>query len=185
MQSNRDNDNLQAFGEVINNFHLPTWDELPDFDLYMDQVTTLVNRYLEPIIGPTNLLTASMVNNYVKHKIIPAPKKKRYDKEHLAFLIAITLLKQILSLPDIRSALIYQIQLQEKRAAYNSFCQLQEQALKEVAHQVLNPSAVALDFDGTRDDVFLTRSLTLSLALKILTENIIITEEEGVLPHEQ
>lgn len=184
MPSNQNNQHLQEFGAVLQQFHIPTWEELPDFDLYMDQVTTLVKRYLEPIIEEKNALTPAMVNNYVKHKIIPAPTKKRYDKEHLAFLIVITLVKQILPLPEIRAALIYQIQLQEKRAAYNSFCQVQEQALKEVAQQILAPQQAHLEFDGRRDDVFLLRSITLSLALKIVSEHILTTDDEGETPHE-
>lgn len=58
--------------------HLPQWEELPDIDLYMDQVLNLVDRYLSPIgVKP---VTAAMINNYVKLNLIPKPIGKRYSR---------------------------------------------------------------------------------------------------------
>ena len=66
---------------------LPAWDELPDFELYMDQVLSLTGRYLEGMPNSEDSkLTASMINNYVKVKIIPAPQGKRYSRRHVAYL---------------------------------------------------------------------------------------------------
>ena len=60
---------------------LPQWKELPDLALYMDQVVSLGNRYLEPIIsGP---ITASMVNSYVKKGLMPKPIKKNIHRNTL------------------------------------------------------------------------------------------------------
>lgn len=76
----------------------------------MDQVRTLVDRYLSPVIQGEKhpLLTSSMVNNYVKLGLIPAPVKKRYNKEHVAFLLAITTLKQVLTIPEIKEGILFQ-----------------------------------------------------------------------------
>lgn len=64
---------------MISQYHIPRWEELPDFDLYMDQVTSLIDRYLAPLSNQEDpLLTSAMVNNYVKFKLIDAPKKKVY-----------------------------------------------------------------------------------------------------------
>ena len=69
---------------------LPRWDELPDLDLYMDQVLSLIHRYLGPEESPDGKgLTSSMVNHYVKMHIMPPPEKKKYNRIHLAYLIAI------------------------------------------------------------------------------------------------
>ena len=54
---------------------LPKWEELPDIDLYMDQVIALMNRYLDNRTKD-KMITPSMVNNYVKMKVMPAPVKK-------------------------------------------------------------------------------------------------------------
>ena len=55
------------FFEVQNDkCSLPTWNELPDIEVYMDQVITLINKYIGGFApdGDT-LLTPSMINNYV------------------------------------------------------------------------------------------------------------------------
>ncbi len=85
---------------------LPRWDELPDIELYMDQVITLMGKYfgwLSPQDEP--VLTPSMINNYVKIGIIPAPIKKKYSRTHLFRLIIICVMKRVLPINDI-SALI-------------------------------------------------------------------------------
>ena len=75
---------------------LPAWDELPDFELYMDQVLSLTGRYLEGMPNSEDSkLTASMINNYVKVKIIPAPQGKRYSRRHVAYLLLLCILKPI------------------------------------------------------------------------------------------
>ena len=76
-----------------------------------------------------------MVNNYVKHGLIPAPVKKRYNQKHLAFLIAITLLKQVLTLPEIKQGILFQGATVGIREAYNLFCQEQERAIYVIAAQ--------------------------------------------------
>lgn len=81
---------------------LPRWDELPDIELYMDQVITLMGKYfgwLSPQDEP--VLTSSMINNYVKIGIIPAPIKKKYSRTHLFRLIIICVMKRVLPINDI------------------------------------------------------------------------------------
>lgn len=80
---------------------LPRWDQLPDFELYMDQVISLMQKYLEPYILKDDTLTPSMINNYVKMEALPAPIKKRYSKEHISRLIIICLMKRQFSIPTI------------------------------------------------------------------------------------
>lgn len=85
----------------MNAFCLPIWDELPDFELYMDQVISLVGKYLDLFPHDENsdpIVTPSTINNYVRMKIMPAPVKKRYTRVHLAYLIIICTLKQSLNI---------------------------------------------------------------------------------------
>lgn len=93
----------QSFEKWIKRVHdvkLPHWDELPKFDLYMDQMIALVNGYLTPLgLEP---VTPSMVNNYVKHNIIVAPVKKKYQVMQIADILLVMLLKQNFSIEDIR-----------------------------------------------------------------------------------
>jgi len=83
---------------------LPQWELLPDIGLYMDQVITLMERTFAPFL-PCTEITKSMVNNYVKVGLIKRPVGKRYDREHLALLIMIGVLKQALSLDCIAQVL--------------------------------------------------------------------------------
>ncbi|WP_071130922.1 DUF1836 domain-containing protein [Enterococcus timonensis] len=169
--------NLVDRGTELNGFSLPRWEDLPDFELYMDQVVTLVNRFLQPILPEKSLLTAAMVNNYVKQKLLPPPLKKKYRKEHLAYLLAISALKQVLSLPELKEALTYQISFQEKTESYDAFCAMLEQALQEVAQQMKEPQAAQLPFDGTVQRRIFLRSITLSLALKLFSEGVLAFPE--------
>ena len=76
---------------------LPCWEELPDLDIYMDQVISLIGRYLTGFaVSDEKGLTPSMVNNYVKSGIIPPPVKKKYERTHLAYLIMICILKTVM-----------------------------------------------------------------------------------------
>ncbi|MCC8357226.1 MAG: DUF1836 domain-containing protein [Oscillospiraceae bacterium] len=123
---------------------LPRWDDLPDLDLYMDQVLSLVDHYLGDYPGfDEKGLTASMVNNYVKLKVVPAPVRKRYTRTHLAHLIIICVLKPCLSITFIQQLLSCELAhagMQEADweqehfgALYDRFCDIFEQSVHAVA----------------------------------------------------
>lgn len=80
-------------------------DEIPNIDLYMDQVTTFMDEHLsqEKRYEDDKILTKTMINNYTKNHLLPPPKKKKYSKEHMLLLIFIYYFKNILSINDIRS----------------------------------------------------------------------------------
>ncbi len=77
--------------------------ELPDISLYMDQVTTFMEKAMEHAKRhPTDkVLTKTMINNYAKNRLIPPPDKKKYDKDHMIMLMFIYYFKNILSINDI------------------------------------------------------------------------------------
>lgn len=91
--------------DSIQNLNLPRYEELPEIELYMDQVVALMQKYLEPLLGKGSdkTITPSMINNYVKQGAIPAPIKKRYGRDHIARLIIICIFKQILPIPSIQA----------------------------------------------------------------------------------
>ncbi|MBF0779749.1 MULTISPECIES: DUF1836 domain-containing protein [unclassified Granulicatella] len=97
--------------------NLPYWKELPNLDLYLDQVLLYINQLTET----EKELTSSMVNNYVKHGHINKPYKKKYNRIQIAQLIAITLLKQVFSIQDIGRTLFLLKQKHETDTLYNSF----------------------------------------------------------------
>lgn len=77
--------------------------DIPDIDLYMDQVTTFIDNKLgnEKRSKKDKLLTKTMINNYSKAKILAPSKNKKYNKQQMIQLILIYYLKQILSIGDI------------------------------------------------------------------------------------
>ncbi len=81
--------------------------EIPNIDLYMDQVTTFMEEHLHASkrYPEDKILTKTMINNYAKNRLIPSPEKKKYSKEHMLLLIYIYYYKGILSIGDIQSLL--------------------------------------------------------------------------------
>lgn len=85
-------------------FRLPRFEELPDLPLYREQVIAYIERALAPL-GAVNegpWLTPSMINNYVKLGLVPAPVKKLYRREQIARLMVICIFKQFLPISAIR-----------------------------------------------------------------------------------
>ena len=76
--------------------------DLPDLDLYMDQITTL---FADKTQEPEGLLTKTMINNYSKDGLIKPIKGKKYSKEHVVVMIFIYYFKTILSIKDIETIL--------------------------------------------------------------------------------
>lgn len=83
-------------------------EDIPNIDLYMDQVTTFMDSKLRKTTrnpDDDKVLTKTMINNYAKNDLLPPPVKKKYSKEHMFLLIFIYYLKGILSINDIQTLL--------------------------------------------------------------------------------
>ena len=94
-------DKLLRWERFLDGFRLPGWDELPKIALYMDQVIGLINQYLGFFVydpSEEKLLTPSMVNNYVKQRLLPAPVRKKYGRKHIALLLMVCTFKQSVSM---------------------------------------------------------------------------------------
>lgn len=102
--------------------NIPYWKDLPDLELYLDQVLLLTNQYAQSDFLPAEKgLTAAMVNNYVKHGYIDKPLKKKYQKHQLARLIAITVLKNTFSIQEISQVLNNLREFGQPQELYNWF----------------------------------------------------------------
>ncbi len=96
---------LTSWLKDLEELNLPSWDKLPEIDLYMEQLTTYLDR-ITNVFSKNSLdkiLTSSMINNYVKGQVIPSPVQKKYNKEHIAYIIALCSLKQVLPIQDIKN----------------------------------------------------------------------------------
>lgn len=160
---------------LINNFHIPRWNELPSVDLYLDQIVNLVNSCLSPYIffnndykkGENEILTKTMINNYVKNNLIEAPVKKQYSKIQLAKLFVICVLKQVYSMQDIKNLIDIALVDSSIEIAYDKFCNLFEEALL-----CTYTRKDFIDKNSSSDNLYLLKSVLLSCSYKIYVENI-------------
>lgn len=129
----------RQWAREIYEFHIVRWEELPELELYMDQTIAFLRKKMALFEEEGNsLITPAMINNYVKLGLIPKPCKKKYTRRHLAFLITIIILKQVLTISEIREGILFYIEEKGTGAAsYNWFCEEQEMALRLVCGQLL------------------------------------------------
>lgn len=172
---------FQKWCDELSTFQVPKWDELPDFELYMDQVITYIEKHLRVLSGEQNkLITQAMINNYVKLKLMPAPNKKKYAKKHLAFLIAITILKQVITISEIKDGIQYLFLLHGEKKAYDLFCEEQERALQDV---IQSKRVIAQVSDKEPLEHMAMRMAAISFANKIVAEKVISIQREFLEQH--
>ena len=100
----------QFLSDILDEFNRIDYvkpEDIPNIDLYMDQVTTFMDSQLATSKRHEDdeILTKTMINNYAKNDLLPPPEKKKYSKEHVLTLIFIYYFKSILSISDIQSIL--------------------------------------------------------------------------------
>lgn len=101
------NDLLNSILASISRIDYVKSTDIPNIDLYMDQVTSFMEKQLKSTkrYDDDKVLTKTMINNYAKNNLLPAPIKKKYSKEHLLLLTFIYYFKNILSMKDIEKLL--------------------------------------------------------------------------------
>lgn len=100
-------DSEKLLNDIISKLNIIDEADIPAIDLYMDQVTTFMDKHLKnnKRFDDDKILTKTMINNYAKNDLLPAPVKKRYSKQHVILLIFIYYFKNILSINDIKTIL--------------------------------------------------------------------------------
>lgn len=169
--------------EELEQYRLPRWEELPDIELYMDQVITLIERYLSPLVGQSDsrVITSAMINNYVKLNVMPKPRKKKYERIHLSYLIVITILKQVLLIPEIKEGIFLQTEIDGMSTAYDSFCQELEDALHAMIekYQCWATGTVPAPAEQVPLERLGLQMACISFASKIFTQKIIVLHAQG------
>ena len=160
--------------EMIMKVHIPRWNELPEIDLYLDQVVNYIEKYLGQytVNKEDKIITKTMINNYVKLGIMPAPEKKKYSREHIAYLIVICVLKQIYSISDIGKLISLTIQSFELSKAYNRFCANLEVSVKNVFSRKEFPNT-----EKMTEEQYLLKNVVQSVADKLYVEMKFLSEK--------
>ena len=133
IKNNELNKVLSDWCEQMLSYRIPRWRELPEIELYMDQVIALMEKYLGVFYDEENkTITPSIINNYVKLGLVPPPIKKRYSKIHLAYLLIICILKQVMPINAVMRIIECQTKKYPIEDVYDHFCEEQERSLLSV-----------------------------------------------------
>ena len=181
-------DQRERLAERMGSVHISRIREMPRIELYLDQLLTLVSQELEFMQLPgETLVTGSMVNNYVKQGVIPAPRKKRYTRRHVASLLFVCALKRVFSIAQVSqlAALIWASEL-DLEALYDSSCAALEDALARrfsPGEKDGEPAAgiTLVDCDGNPADpelAWLLQAATEALADKVAVEQALLLASE-------
>lgn len=176
-----ENEKLKEFCRQMIAYRLPRWQDLPTFDIYMDQLITLVKQYLKDLFDEEDvIITNSMINNYVKMELIPKPVKKRYNREHMAYLIAITLIKQVLTISQVKDGIDFLVARMGPKGAFDLFCDEQENALQIIGTQVLekHEGKVSEYLMSFHSDNISIRLITLAFGSRMVAKKMIQLEKE-------
>ncbi len=165
--------------EDLKEIHLPRWEEFPQFDLYIDQVIAFVNEKLR-IFNPARevLITPSMINNYVKNGVLPAPVKKKYNREHLAKLLIICIEKRMLSIADIAETIHAMSRSMGFSEGYDFYCDELEYAIISTAFPNQYPVRSVIDAD-TRE-LATMRSMTYAVANILVFDRIVSQRRRAI-----
>ena len=132
----------------IRSYRPVPWAHIPDLGLYMDQVITFISRACGPLYGGDSrgCLSPSMINNYVKARLIPRPVGKKYSREQIALLTMIAVLKQVCRMEDIRRMLALK-EGETVETLYRSFSERFSRAVQSMCGEAAaDAPASALDF---------------------------------------
>ena len=176
---------LRRWEKYLERYHLPAWEEIPDFGLYMEQVVQLLKQYLDYL--PTELkqsqsITSAAINNYVRTKMLPEPRKKKYYRIHIAYLIMICTLKQSLSLSMLQTLLPGNLSEAEVQSAYTSYALRHKLCAQYFVAQVKLTAAAMLDHEvitelAVKDTTeLISSSAILSGLAKLFAEKLLLLD---------
>ncbi len=180
---------LLRWEKAVSGFRLPSWENIPDIGLYMDQVLVLLSQYLG-LISPqenkdadedgdaseTKIFSAAAVNNYVRLKIMPAPVKRKYYRVHIAYLIIIFTLKQAVSINIVKEMLSNELTESDMRELYCDYAFKHHAAtilftniVRECAKDVLNPEKTGENLVSS----FVIQEALIAGFSRVLTEKLV------------
>jgi len=157
--------------EKILQFKMPRYNELPNIGLYIDQVLSYIDDVFKPleIDGTEKPLTSSMVNNYVKQGAVPPTVKKRYSREHIAYLVIVYIAKQVFTIDEIIRMIKIQKSVYDIETAYNYICTELEKIIVAVFSEQPLPQDTSRTMKPQR---YFVRNTLISVVYKLHTQKL-------------
>lgn len=155
--------------EAARQYHCPRWNELPDVPLYMDQVVEIIRKVLDIFSdGEEPVITAPMINNYVRQKIIDPLVNKKYVRDHVSELIVISLFKRSFSMQEIKDVIHAIMDEYGIEEGYDLFCTELEEFMR--ISFVSDGSDITIARKGESAEVIMRLGLT-ALFSKLMVQN--------------
>lgn len=169
-------ESIDILKEKLKQSRPEVWESIPDIDLYMDQVIGYMSRqHVGLAWDDEETLTSAMINNYIKSRLLPRAKGKKYNKEHIGYLTAICLLKQVLSVSETGTLLHNQMEHRDIEDFYKNY--------KETLDTEFTAIAEKIDAEASEGQL---AQLALQLAISSYAQKLackkilqVITLEEG------
>ena len=178
---------LRHWEKYLDRYRLPSWEEIPDIGLYMEQVVVVLKQYLDylpPELKEEQFITAATINNYVRNKVMPMPVKKRYYRSHLAYLIMICSLKQGLSISLIQRLIPNNLPEDALKKVYATYIERHRLATRYFSNQVLHAAAPILNLESDaalasdRPEDMIAASAVIGGLARLLAEKLLLLEGE-------
>lgn len=124
--------------EAILKFRCPRWEDLPKEGLFNREVVDYLSRILAPLFAEQDFITQTIIQNYSKRSIIPKLKGRKYEREHIAYLLIILIYKQVLSIDQVKQGVDLQLALMPLPQAYDVFAQALDTAIQRTFQPIFN-----------------------------------------------
>ncbi len=154
----------KSMTEALRGFRMPSYEQIPDVGLYLDQVSKFINSFL--IDFPEMNVTPSMISNYAKQKLIDRVNKKTYTRVQIAALIMIVLSKTVISIEHVRM-MLEELRDQDDtlKDAYTQFAECLCEVLQALSENEMYHAGEALD-----DTAKMMRNTVIAIAHKMYLE---------------
>lgn len=162
----------------LENINLPSWDSLPNDGIYKEELLRYLNEILRPLhVVEKNLISSSMVNNYVKLGYIDKPEKKKYYRSSIAQLVVISIFKQVISIEDLAKGIDIEMSTFGLKDVYENFENIFNQARKAIlTSEKVTKVNISFDYIDHHDKVL--SYLAISLFTKLYTQLVIDNRKE-------
>lgn len=144
----------------LKRFKKINWSDIPDFGLYSDQVVDFIDNELISFFPDVLSLSPSMINNYVKNGILPKPIKKKYYREHIAYLMIVIILKQTIPIAEIKEGIDLQMKIMDTEAGFNEFMKILENAYNKIIESIKDNKKIVYEgFVANKNNISITLAI--------------------------